>query len=122
MYLVGAGHPLKERARRLLTTAIRQSARLITDAEVPQEILHRYVAIDRLDAIQPAFDSLMGVVDEVIPVDLPCVERAKSIVLAGLGLSARDAIHLATMEARGITQIMSFDRGFDRFPGVSRLY
>jgi hypothetical protein len=33
----------------------------VTDAEVLQEILHRYVAIDRRDAIQPAFDALLGV-------------------------------------------------------------
>jgi hypothetical protein len=30
--------------------------RLVTDAEVLQEILHRYVAIDRRDAIQPALE------------------------------------------------------------------
>ena len=42
--------------------------RLVTDAEVLQEILHRYVAVNRRDAIQPAFDSLLGVVDEVLAV------------------------------------------------------
>jgi hypothetical protein len=41
----------------------------VTDAEVLQEIMHRYVAIDRRDAIQPAFDALFGVVDEVLSVD-----------------------------------------------------
>jgi uncharacterized protein len=39
--------------------------RLVTDAEVLEEILHRYVAIERPDAIQPAFDALLGVVDDV---------------------------------------------------------
>lgn len=34
--------------------------RLVTDAEVLQEILHRYVSIARSDAIQPAFDALLG--------------------------------------------------------------
>jgi hypothetical protein len=33
----------------------------VTSAEVLQEILHRYVAINRRDAIQPAFDALPGV-------------------------------------------------------------
>ena len=33
---------------------------LLTDAEVLQEILHRYVAINRRDAIQPAFDALLA--------------------------------------------------------------
>jgi len=47
---------------------------------VLQEILQRYVAIDRRDAIQPAFDVLLGVVDQVLPIDRAMVERAKQIV------------------------------------------
>ena len=43
--------------------------RLVTDAEVLEEILHRYVSIERPDAIQPAFDALLGVVDDVFGVD-----------------------------------------------------
>ncbi|MGQ0850081.1 MAG: type II toxin-antitoxin system VapC family toxin [Actinomycetota bacterium] len=122
MYIVGATHPLKQRARVLLESAVASSDRLVTDAEVFQEILRRYVATGRVDAIQPAFDSLLGVVDEVIPVELASVERAKTIVLSGLGLSARDALHLATMEGVGITRIMTFDRRFEAFPGITRLW
>lgn len=54
MYLVGASHPNKISAQRLLERAITQGERLVTDAEVLQEILHRYVAIDRRDAIHVA--------------------------------------------------------------------
>ena len=61
MYLVGAAHPHKVDAQRLLERCIADGERLVTDAEVLQEILHRYVAIDRRDAIQPALDALMGV-------------------------------------------------------------
>ena len=61
MYLVGASHPHKIAAQRMLEKLIRDRERLTTDAEVLQEILHRYVAIDRRDAIQPAFDALLGV-------------------------------------------------------------
>src|SRR5580704_15286249 len=81
MYLVGASHPHKIKAERMLEKLIRDRQRLTTDAEVLQEILHRYVAIDRRDAIQPAFDALLGVVDEVLAVDNKTVERAKQIVL-----------------------------------------
>ncbi|HSD40442.1 MAG TPA: type II toxin-antitoxin system VapC family toxin [Burkholderiales bacterium] len=121
MYLVGAPHPHKARAQRLLELAIGSGERLVTDAEVLQEILHRYVVIDRRDAIQPAFDALLGVVDEVLPVTGADVERAKSIVLGRQRLSARDAIHAATMERARIARIMSFDSGFDGLPGVVRL-
>jgi predicted nucleic acid-binding protein len=121
MYLVGAPHANKARARHLLELAVSRRDRLVTDAEALQEILHRYAAIDRLDAIQPAFDALLGVVDEVFPVELSVVERAKRIMLGALGLTARDALHVAIMEIHGATQIMSFDNDFDAYPGIERL-
>jgi uncharacterized protein len=121
MYLVGASHPHKSDTLRLLEKVVSDRQRLVTDAEVLQEILHRYVAINRRDAIQPAFDALLGIVDEVFSVDQGIAERAKEIVLGYRQLSARDAVHLAVMKRHGIEQILSFDHGFDRFPGVIRL-
>jgi uncharacterized protein len=122
MYLVGAPHAHKPDAQRLLEKFISEQQRLVTDAEVLQEILHRFVAIQRRDAIQPSFNALLMVIDEVLPVDRMAVERAKEIVLGYTGLSARDAVHLAVMEAHGIEQIFSFDSGFDQFPGITRLH
>jgi uncharacterized protein len=121
MYLIGSPHAHKIDAQRLLEKFIANRERLVTDAEVLQEILHRYVAINRRDAIQPAFDALLGVVEEVLNVDRFAVERAKQIVLGYQQLSARDAVHLAVMEQNGIGQILSFDSGFDTFPGITRL-
>jgi predicted nucleic acid-binding protein len=57
MCLVGAPHPHKSDAQRLLEELVSDRQRLVTDAEVLEEILHRYVAIDCRDAIQPAFDA-----------------------------------------------------------------
>ena len=121
MYLVGAPHPHKVDAQRWLEKLVRERQRLVTDAEVLQEILHRYVAIDRRDAIQPAFDALSAVVDDVLPVNHAAVERARQIVLEYRRLSARDAVHLAIMEQHRIEHILSFDPGFDSFPGITRL-
>ena len=121
MYLIGSPHAHKSDARRLLEKAVSDRERLVTDAEVLQEILHRYVAIGRRDAIQAAFDALLGIVDQVLAVDLSIAERAKQIVLGYQQLSARDAVHLAVMEQHEIGQIMTFDSGFDGFPGITRL-
>jgi len=121
MYLVGAPHAHKSDTRRLLEKVVSERQSLVTDAEVLQEILHRYVAIDRRDAIQPAFDALIGIVDQVLAVDRSIAERAKQIVLGYRQLSARDAVHIAVMEHHGIEQIMTFDSGFDGFPGIVRL-
>jgi predicted nucleic acid-binding protein len=121
MYLVGASHPHKLDAQRLLESALSAGERLVTDAEVLQEICHRYVAIDRREAIQPAFDAILGVVDDVLPIARTDVEQAKDILLRYQNLSARDALHVAVMAPHGITELMSFDRGFDAYPGIERL-
>jgi uncharacterized protein len=119
--VVGAPHPHKADAQRLLENLISDRQRLVTDAEVLREILHRYVDINRRDAIQPAFDALLGVADQVLALDWTAVERAKEIVMGHRQMSARDAVHLAVMEQHGIERILSFDSGFDGFPGIARL-
>jgi len=121
MYLVGAPHPNKDAARSALERIIQRGERMVTSAEVMQEILHRYGALKRPDAIQPAFDALLGVVDEVFPVEAEDVQRARDVMM-GLGkLSARDALHVAVMRRRGITRVLSFDAGFDAVGWVERV-
>jgi len=121
MYLVGAEHPHKVDARRLLERLVSEGERLVTDVEVLQEILHRFVALKRREAIQPTFDVVRDIVDEVFSIHDADTERAKTIVLERRRLSARDAIHLAVMEREGVTRILTFDTGFDAMPGIQRI-
>ena len=121
MYLTGAPHPHKSDARRLVERLIGERHRLVTDAEVLQEILHRYTSLNRHLDIQPAYDVLLRITDEVLPIDVLVLERAKQIVLGYRRFSARDAVHLAVMQQHGIQEILSFDSGFDGFPGISRI-
>ena len=121
MYLVGSDHPNKVRAQKLVHRAVEDEVRLVSSVEVIQEILHRYVAIDRRDAIQPALDVLLGIVDNVLDVTLADGLRARDIVLGGNRLSARDALHIAVMERAGLSEVMSFDTDFDRWPSLHRL-
>lgn len=121
MYLVGADHPLKRAARLRLEQAIIENVPLATDAEVLQELLHRYTAIDRRDAIGPAWDAIVGVVDVIHPIELEDVTRARRLVSATPTLSARDAVHLAVMQRRGISRILTFDAGFDGIVGIERI-
>jgi predicted nucleic acid-binding protein len=121
MYLVGAAHPNKVDAQRALERLVGQGERLVTDAEVLQEILHRYVAINRREAIQPAFTALLEVVDHVYPVELADVEGSKTLLLGERALSARDAIHVAVMRRYEVDRILTFDRGFNGVPGVERV-
>ena len=120
MYLVGSEHPNKGAARRMLERAIADGEVLVTDAEVLQEILHRYAAIARPDAIEPASRALLDVVDEVFPVERADVERARPLVTTA-GMGARDAIHVSIMRRRGVDRILTFDVGFDGVEGIERI-
>lgn len=121
MYLVGQTHPHKDTARRLVEKCIAVNERLVTDVEVLQEILHRFTAIRRKDAIQPAFDVLLGIVDEIFAVELEDIAQAKDRLAITEQLSARDALHIAIMHRYGVTRILTFDTDFDSISGIRRV-
>jgi uncharacterized protein len=121
MYLVGAEHPNKEPATTALEIAIARGERLVTDAEVLQELLHRYRSIGRLDAMEQATDALLSVVDEVFPIERDDVLAARRLLVRLPRLSARDALHVATMRRYGVDDILTFDTGFDAVGGLRRL-
>jgi predicted nucleic acid-binding protein len=122
MYLIGAAHPHKTEAQVLLERLIAAGQRLVTDAEVLREILHRYTAIDKREAIGPAFQVILGVVDDVFAIEKADVLRAAEIAQNSALLPARDAVHIAVMERQGIRSVPSFDADFDCWPGLKRIH
>ncbi len=121
MYLVGAAHPNKDRVRALLEQLIGSGERLVTDVEVYQEILHRYVAISRPDALDAAIASLDAIVDETLTFGMPEIRAAREIIASTPRISARDALHVAVMSRARVTRIFSLDQGFDACPGIERV-
>ena len=65
---------------------------------------------------------VLDMVDEVFPIEKRDVMRASEITQNRALLSARDAIHIAIMERQAIRSILSFDSGFDRWPGLRRVH
>jgi hypothetical protein len=122
MYLMGTAHPHKTETQVILERLIALGERLVTDAEVLQEILHRFTAIGRREAIGPALQVTLDIVDEVFPIEKAEVLRAGEIVQNPALLSARDAVHIAVMERHSIRSILSFDGDFDRWPGLQRIH
>jgi uncharacterized protein len=122
MYLAGAPHPLKAEAQILLERVAASKERAVTDAEVLQEILHRYASLERRPSIQPALQAVLDNVDDVFSIEKRDAMRAAEILQHPSHLSARDALHIAIMERHGIQRIMSFDRDFDRWPGITRIH
>lgn len=121
MYVVGGAHPNKDRVLALLTRFVSDGERLVTDVEVYQEILHRFTSIRRQGAIDPAFDALDGIVDDVFTFGVTEIRVARALIAEIDGISARDAVHAAVMQHIGCNRILSFDAGFDALPGVTRL-
>jgi hypothetical protein len=122
MYLVGGPHRHKTDAQVLIERLVASGERLVTDAEVLQEILHRYTAIGRVDAISAVLKLTLSIVDEVYPIEKADVLRASEILRSSAGSSARDAIHLAIMERYGLRTVLSFDADFDLWPQVHRVH
>jgi uncharacterized protein len=106
----------------LLERLIAAGERLVTDAEVLQEVLRRYTAINKREAIEPAFRVILNVVDDILAIEKRDVLRAGEIVQNRPLLSARDAVHIAVMERHGIGAVLSFDADFDRWPGLKRIH
>lgn len=121
MYLIGAEHPNKDIAARRLDELITRGERLVTDAEVLQEILHRYTAIKRTEAIQPAFEVVLDLVDEVLPISIAEVDDAKTS--CSVDTDCRPATPSTSPSARThvVDRMLSFDADVDRVPGIERL-
>ena len=119
---MGAPHTLKAPCIQVLSLVADRSGAFVTDAEVLQEIMRRYLAQrawTRGREVLTRFAELMsGRVEAVYALD---VEAAVLLADAGRGLSARDLIHLAVMQRVGSTRIVTADTGFDRIEGIERL-
>jgi predicted nucleic acid-binding protein len=121
MYLMGDDRQRKLAARHVLERLAGEQKRLVTSSEVFQEVLHRYGTGSRRDRIEPAFETLRGLVEDVLAVEGADVFAAKDLIHAHPRLSARDALHVAVMRRHEIREIVSFDRGFDAVSGLRRL-
>jgi predicted nucleic acid-binding protein len=121
MYAVGGSHPLREPCRGALEVAVDRRIRLITDSEVLQEILYRYFALGRPDTAQAVYTSATYLCEEILPVAERHTARALELLLQRPQLTPRDAIHIATMEDRGLRRLLSTDRDFDDIEWIQRI-
>jgi predicted nucleic acid-binding protein len=113
MYAVGGGHPLKADAREFLSKAIEHRERgqsLCTSAEVLQELLHAYLPVDRLATLDAALMLLRSAVQEIWEVEPDDVLLARALVGLHRGLGARDLLHLASCQRRGVSAVKTYDR------------
>ncbi|MYH09980.1 MAG: type II toxin-antitoxin system VapC family toxin [Gemmatimonadales bacterium] len=110
MYFVGADHALKTEARAFLYRSQNRDRRLVTSAEVLQELLNFYLKGHRLSALDDAFTLAEACIDEVWAVEEADVLTARNLANSHPELEARDLVHLACCIRRGPDDLMTFDR------------
>ena len=121
MYVAGRDHPLRARALRFMERARSGEIEICTSTEVLQEILYRYAAIGRIDLAAMVYDLFVQLCPTVLPVTLADTDRARAMLPRTPTISIRDAVHAAVMIDNGVTEIATFDEGFDRVPDIVRI-
>lgn len=120
MYAAGAPHRHKAESVAFLQRIANGQVEAVLDAEVLQEILHRYRAIGRWDNGRRVFDLARRIIPAVVPVTAEILDRARALLDSYSALMARDALHAAVCQEAGLEAICSYDRDFDRIRGLKR--
>ncbi|MEX0879601.1 MAG: type II toxin-antitoxin system VapC family toxin [Thermoanaerobaculia bacterium] len=121
MYAAGGSHPHKADSLALLDRVAKGEVEAAVDAEVLQEILHRYRALGRWDDGRRVYDLARRIIPVVLPLTAEVLDLARALLDRQPKLMARDALHAAACENAGIESICSYDRDFDRIPGLKRV-
>lgn len=123
MYAGGKDHPYKESCSWIMAEIAGGRLAVATDTEVIQEILYRYGAIKRWETGVVMANALMALLPEIYPVDRAAIRRAVNLfqTYGPAGVTARDALHVAVMLNKNLTEILSTDSHFDHIEEIKRL-
>ena len=110
MYAVGRSHPLRDAARDFFATSLASDVSLVTSAEVLQELLHAYLPVGRTETLTAAMELGTATIHTVWPLEIEDVQHANLLVESHPELGARDLVHLACCQRRGVTSVKTFDR------------
>ncbi len=121
MYAAGAEHPNKGPAVRFLERVANGEIDAAVDAEVLQEILHRYRSIGRWSKGREVYDLTRRIMPEVVAVTGPMLDRSRTLMDSYRNVMARDALHAAVVLEVGATGLCSFDRDFDKIKEIKRI-
>lgn len=122
IYAAGSEHPYKQPCARILRMAARNPESFVTDAEVLQEMIRRYLSLRRWQVGREVFRRFCTVMEgRIEPVGHQDARMAADLADQHPGANARDLIHTAVIQRLGSEHIVSSDRDFDRIPSVTRL-
>jgi len=123
MYAAGAPHPLKEPCQKVILAIASGEIDAITDTEVFQEILYRYIHIGKREIGIKLFDHFHRIMlGRILPIEEQDILLTRELAEKLTHLSPRDLIHLAVMKRAGIKEIITTDKGFDNIPEIRRIH
>ena len=122
IYAAGREHPYKGPCAQILRTVAEAPQSFVTDSEVLQEMMHRYLASGRWtlgrEVVRAFAEAMNGRIE---PVHAEDVILATELADLHPGVSARDLVHAAVMKRLNVDLIISADTDFDRLGGINRL-
>jgi hypothetical protein len=121
MYAAGSPHPFKAPSHDWLERAARGEFEVGVDAEVLQEILHRYRNADRWEDGRRVYDLARRAIPGVLPITVEALDEARDILDSTPRIPARDALHAAVCRLNGAEAICSYDRHYDAIRGIRRI-
>lgn len=121
MYAAGAAHAHRKPSATLLERIALGEVEGIIDAEVLQEILHRYRAINEWKKGRRVYELARRIFPVVVPITAEIVHDARTLMDVYDQLGARDALHAAACSFSRVEAICSYDRGFDRIADLKRV-
>ena len=121
MYAAGSSHRYKEPSASFLASVARGEMDAAVDAEILQEILHRYRAIGRWDQGKRVFDLTRQLVPHVIPLSAEDLDLTRTLMDNYPQTTARDALHAAVYYGSGADGFCSYDKDFDIFASLRRI-
>jgi uncharacterized protein len=110
IYAVGRPHPLREEAQRFFVRSKKEGKRLVTSAEVLQELLYIYLPVKRMETLDAALELATQGINYIFPIDSETVLHARNLADSYPELTARDLLHLAVCQINHIREIKTFDR------------
>ncbi|MEM5788219.1 MAG: type II toxin-antitoxin system VapC family toxin [Syntrophobacteraceae bacterium] len=110
IYAVGRAHPLRSEAQDFFISSRVSGKKLVTSAEVLQELLHVYLPVRRVETLDAALQLAFGGTDEIIPIEADLVMHARRLAERYPALSARDLLHLSICRLKKIKELKTFDR------------
>lgn len=122
MYAAGKESPQKGPCQRFLEKIVDgERPAVCTNAEVLQEILHRYRSLKVPEVGFQLFDAITHLGIPVLAVTDRAMAEARRLLEEYPALSTRDSVHLGVMREHGIEEVLSYDTGFSDVPWVKRL-